>query len=247
MNPILLGVNIDHIATLRNARGTVYPDPVQAAFIAEQNGADGITIHLREDRRHITDRDVELLANTIQTRMNLEMAVTDEMLTIAERIKPAYVCLVPEKREELTTEGGLDVKGQETKITEACQRMSAVGVKVSLFIDANDEQISAAARTGAEYIELHTGEYADATSEKLQQQELLRIQDGVSRAVGEGLLVNAGHGLHYHNVQPIAAIKDIIELNIGHAIIGRAVLSGLDKAVYDMKQLMIEARRAARD
>ncbi len=240
--PILLGVNIDHIATLRNARGTQYPDPVQAAFIAEQNGADGITIHLREDRRHITNRDVEQLANTIQTRMNLEMAVTDEMLSIAEKIKPTYVCLVPEKREELTTEGGLDVKGQESKIKEACDRMVKAGIKVSLFIDANEEQISAAARTGAEYIELHTGEYADAESEKVQLAELERIRNGVTHAVNEGLLVNAGHGLHYHNVQPIAAIPEIIELNIGHAIIGRAVLSGLDKAVYDMKKLMVEAR-----
>ncbi len=240
--PILLGVNIDHIATLRNARGTQYPDPVQAAFIAEQNGADGITIHLREDRRHITDRDVEQLANTIQTRMNLEMAVTEEMLSIAEKIKPTYVCLVPEKREELTTEGGLDVKGQESKIKEACDRMVKAGIKVSLFIDANEEQISAAARTGAEYIELHTGEYADAESEKVQLAELERIRNGVTHAVNEGLFVNAGHGLHYHNVQPIAAIPEIIELNIGHAIIGHAVLSGLDKAVYDMKKLMVEAR-----
>lgn len=243
--PILLGVNIDHIATLRNARGTQYPDPVQAAFVAEQNGADGITIHLREDRRHITDRDVEQLANTIQTRMNLEMAVTDEMLSIAERIKPAYVCLVPEKREELTTEGGLDVVSQESKIQEACHRMHEAGIKVSLFIDANEQQIDAAARTGAEYIELHTGEYADAESEQIQQEELVRIQHGVIHAVNEGLLVNAGHGLHYHNVQAIAAIPDIIELNIGHAIIGRAVLSGLDSAVADMKKLMVEARQWA--
>lgn len=242
-NPIYLGVNIDHIATLRNARGTQYPDPVQAAFVAEQNGADGITVHLREDRRHITDRDVELLASTLQTRMNLEMAVTDEMLRIAERIKPAFVCLVPEKREELTTEGGLDVAGQEAKIKEACQRMKAVGTMVSLFIDANDKQIEAAARTGAEYIELHTGEYADAENEHTQQQELVRIENGVKHAVGEGLLVNAGHGLHYHNVQPIAAIPEIIELNIGHAIIGRAVFSGLDKAVQEMKALMVGARQ----
>lgn len=242
-NPIYLGVNIDHIATLRNARGTDYPDPVQAAFIAEQNGADGITIHLREDRRHITDRDVDLLAQTLQTRMNLEMAVTDEMLSIAEKIKPTFVCLVPEKREELTTEGGLDVKGQETKIKEACQRMTEAGIKVSLFIDANEQQIDAAARTGAEFIELHTGEYADAENEKTQHQELARIEQGVSHAVEQGLLVNAGHGLHYHNVQPIAAIPDIIELNIGHAIIGRAVLSGLDKAIYDMKKLMVAARQ----
>lgn len=241
--PIYLGVNIDHIATLRNARGTNYPDPVQAAFVAEQNGADGITIHLREDRRHITDRDVELLAKTLQTRMNLEMAVTEEMLSIAEVTRPEFVCLVPEKREELTTEGGLDVKGQETKIKEACQRMAEAGIKVSLFIDANEQQIDAAARTGAEFIELHTGEYADAENEKTQQQELARIQKAATHAVEQGLLVNAGHGLHYHNVQPIAAIPEIIELNIGHAIIGRAVLSGLDKAVQEMKALMVGARQ----
>ncbi|NVK21087.1 MAG: pyridoxine 5'-phosphate synthase [Kangiellaceae bacterium] len=242
-NPIYLGVNIDHIATVRNARGTDYPDPVQAAFVAEQNGADGITIHLREDRRHITDRDVELLANTIQTRMNFEMAVTDEMLSIAERIKPAYVCLVPEKREELTTEGGLDVKGQESKIKDACQRLMQSGIKVSLFIDANEQQIDAAARTGAEYIELHTGEYADAINHQQQEEQLVRIKRGVTHAANEGLIVNAGHGLQYHNVQPIAAIQDVYELNIGHAIIGRALFSGLGQAVADMKKLMLEARQ----
>ena len=242
-DPILLGVNIDHIATVRNARGTHYPDPVQAAFVAEQNGADGITIHLREDRRHITDRDVEVLANTIQTRMNLEIAVTDEMLSIAEKIKPTYVCLVPEKREELTTEGGLDVKGQESKIKDACDRMAEAGIKVSLFIDANEQQIDAAARTGAELIELHTGEYAEAVDHLRQEQELIRIQHGVKHAVSKGLIVNAGHGLHYHNVQPIAAIPNIMELNIGHAIIGRALFSGLGQAVSDMKKLMVEARQ----
>ncbi|MBV34367.1 MAG: pyridoxine 5'-phosphate synthase [Rickettsiales bacterium] len=242
-NPILLGVNIDHVATVRNARGTDYPDPVQAAFIAEQNGADGITVHLREDRRHITDRDVEILARTIQTRMNLEMAVTDEMLSIAEKTKPAYVCLVPEKREELTTEGGLDVKGQESKIKDACERMAEAGIQVSLFIDTDEEQIDAAARTGAPLIELHTGHYADATTEHEREVELVKIQRAVSHAVGQGIQVNAGHGLQYHNVQPIAAIKEIVELNIGHAIIGRAVFSGLDQAVSEMKKLMVEARQ----
>jgi pyridoxine 5-phosphate synthase len=242
-NPILLGVNIDHIATVRNARGTDYPDPVQAAFVAEQHGADGITVHLREDRRHITDRDVELLANTIQTRMNLEMAVTDEMLAIAEKVKPTYVCLVPEKREELTTEGGLDVKGQESKIKAACERMADAGIQVSLFIDADEDQIDAAARTGAPLIELHTGHYADAESEHKRELELVKIERAVAHAVSQGLQVNAGHGLHYHNVQPIAAIKEIVELNIGHAIIGRALFSGLDKAVSDMKELMVEARQ----
>lgn len=242
-NPILLGVNIDHIATVRNARGTDYPDPVQAAFIAEQHGADGITVHLREDRRHITDRDVEILASTIQTRMNLEMAVTDEMLAIAEKTKPTYVCLVPEKREELTTEGGLDVVGQESKIKEACQRMADAGIQVSLFIDADEKQIDAAARVGAPLIELHTGHYADAESEHLQELELVKIQRSVAHAVSQGLQVNAGHGLQYHNVQPIAAIKEIVELNIGHAIIGRALFSGLDSAVAEMKKLMVEARQ----
>ncbi|AOE50394.1 pyridoxine 5'-phosphate synthase [Kangiella sediminilitoris] len=242
-NPILLGVNIDHIATVRNARGTNYPDPVQAAFAAEQNGADGITVHLREDRRHITDRDVELLAGTIQTRMNLEMAVTEEMLSIAERIKPTYVCLVPEKREELTTEGGLDVKGQESKIRDACQRMSEAGIQVSLFIDADYKQIESAANVGAPLIEIHTGHYADAESEAQQEIELEKVRRGVAHAVGQGLQVNAGHGLHYHNVQPVAAIKEIVELNIGHAIIGRALFSGLEQAVLDMKKLMVEARQ----
>lgn len=242
-NPILLGVNIDHVATVRNARGTNYPDPVHAAFVAEQNGADGITVHLREDRRHITDRDVEILSNTIQTRMNFEMAVTDEMLSIAEKIKPAYVCFVPEKREELTTEGGLDVKGQEDKIKEACERMADAGIHVSLFIDTDEAQIDAASRTGAPLIELHTGHYADATCDHEREVELVKIQRAVSHAVGQGIQVNAGHGLQYHNVQPIAAIKEIVELNIGHAIIGRAVFSGLDEAVSEMKKLMVEARQ----
>ncbi len=243
LNPIFLGVNIDHIATLRNARGTVYPEPVQAAAIAEQAGADGITIHLREDRRHITDRDVRLLKETIQTRMNLEMAVTEEMLAIAEQTKPHFVCLVPEKREELTTEGGLDVVANEAKVKEACQRLEASGIQVSLFIDAEEAQIEAAKRCGAPLIELHTGGYADATSEQQAGDELRRIQKGAQIAHELGIQVNAGHGLHYHNVQPIAAIPEIVELNIGHAIIGRAVFSGLDAAVREMKRLMVEARQ----
>jgi pyridoxine 5-phosphate synthase len=242
-NPVLLGVNIDHVATLRNARGTVYPEPVQAAAIAEQAGADGITVHLREDRRHITDRDCQLLRQTIQTRMNLEMAVTEEMLTIAEALRPHYVCLVPEKREELTTEGGLDVVGNEQKIHEACQRLAKSGIKVSLFIDAEEAQIQAAKRCGAPVIELHTGRFADATSELQAQDELQRIRKGAQLADRLGIQVNAGHGLHYHNVQPIAAIPEIVELNIGHAIIGRAVFSGLASAVKEMKRLMVEARQ----
>ena len=243
MAELLLGVNIDHIATLRNARGTAYPDPVQAAFIAEQAGADGITVHLREDRRHITDRDVRILRQTLDTRMNLEMAVTDEMVTIACRIKPHFVCLVPEKRQEVTTEGGLDVAGQLAKVQDAVSRLAAVGTQVSLFIDADHQQIDAAVAVGAPYIEIHTGRYADAETSAIQQEELARIREAARYAHGLGLRVNAGHGLHYHNVKPIAAIPEMEELNIGHAIIGRAVFEGLPVAVAEMKRLMIEARQ----
>ena len=243
MKDILLGVNIDHIATLRNARGTQYPDPVHAADIAERAGADGITIHLREDRRHITDRDVRLLKETINTRMNLEMAVTEEMLMIASQTKPEFCCLVPEKREELTTEGGLDVAGNLTKIRTACGRLEAEGIIVSLFIDADKEQIDAAVECGAPYIEIHTGQYAEAKNEMEQQQELAKLVEGIEYAHNKGLHVNAGHGLHYHNVKPIAAIPQIIELNIGHAIIARAAFDGLHKAVADMRALMLEARQ----
>ncbi|WP_162045607.1 pyridoxine 5'-phosphate synthase [Vibrio taketomensis] len=243
MSSIYLGVNIDHIATLRNARGTKYPDPVHAAEIAERAGADGITIHLREDRRHIKDRDVRILAETLQTRMNLEMAVTDEMVEIALATKPEYVCLVPEKREELTTEGGLDVVGQLEKVKAATEKLTAAGIKVSLFIDADRAQIDASKACGAPFIELHTGHYADAETEAEQQAELKRIAAGASYAAGLGIMVNAGHGLTYHNVSAIAAIPEIYELNIGHSIIGRAVFDGLEKAVRDMKALMVEARK----
>jgi len=239
---ILLGVNIDHVATLRQARGTRYPDPVQAAIEAEASGADSITLHLREDRRHIQERDVSLLYDILQTRMNLEMAVTDEMLVFAERLKPADCCLVPERREELTTEGGLDVAGQLPRIREACERLAAVGVRVSLFIDADARQVDAAAATGAPCIELHTGHYADAVAGELRDAEHKRILDSVSFAVEAGLRVHAGHGLHYHNVHAIAAIPQIRELNIGHAIIARALFSGLGKAVAEMKRLMQDAR-----
>ncbi|KIO36139.1 MULTISPECIES: pyridoxine 5'-phosphate synthase [unclassified Shewanella] len=242
MSRIHLGVNIDHIATLRQARGTSYPDPVHAAAVAEHAGAEGITVHLREDRRHICDRDIYLLAKTIKTRMNFEMAVTDEMLDIACEVKPAYVCLVPEKREELTTEGGLDVAGQQEKIRAAVERLTALGIKVSLFIDADQTQIDATVAVGAPVIELHTGCYADAETDAEQAKELARITEMASYAHGKGLVVNAGHGLHYHNVKPIAAIPELYELNIGHAIIARAAIDGLDKAVRDMKQLMIEGR-----
>ncbi|MGD8202602.1 pyridoxine 5'-phosphate synthase [Pantoea sp. FN0305] len=243
MAELLLGVNIDHIATVRNARGTQYPDPVQAAFVAEQAGADGITVHLREDRRHITDRDVRLLRQTIETRMNLEMAVTEEMLAIACELKPHFCCLVPEKRQEVTTEGGLDVAGQQANVSAAVERLSAAGILVSLFIDADERQIDAAVAAGAPYIEIHTGAYAEAEEGSARDAELARIRHAASYAASKGLKVNAGHGLTYHNVQPIAALPEMHELNIGHAIIGRALMSGLADAVKEMKQLMREARR----
>ncbi|MCE9679067.1 pyridoxine 5'-phosphate synthase [Shewanella sp. AS1] len=242
MGRLYLGVNIDHIATLRQARGTDYPDPVHAAAVAEHAGAEGITVHLREDRRHICDRDIYLLAKTIKTRMNFEMAVTEEMLKIACEVKPAYVCLVPEKREELTTEGGLDVAGQQDKIRAAVERLKAEGIKVSLFIDADKAQIEATVAVGAPVIELHTGCYADAKTDAEQSAELARISEMATYAHSQGLVVNAGHGLHYHNVKAIAAIPELYELNIGHAIIARAAIDGLDTAVRDMKRLMVEGR-----
>jgi pyridoxine 5-phosphate synthase len=242
LKELLLGVNIDHIATLRNARGTRYPDPVHAAEIAERAGADGITVHLREDRRHIIDRDVSLLRQTINTRLNLEMALTNEMLKIAEQTMPEFCCLVPEKRAELTTEGGLDVAGNQKNITAACTRLGSLGIQVSLFIDADLSQIDAALASGAPYIEIHTGQYADAKTEAEQQFELQKLLTGIEYAAANGLKVNAGHGLHYHNVKPIAAIPQIIELNIGHAIIARAAFDGLHTAVAEMKRLMNEAR-----
>ena len=242
MAELLLGVNIDHIATVRNARGTNYPDPVQAAFIAEQAGADGITVHLREDRRHITDRDVRILRDTIQTRMNLEMAVTDEMIGIACDIQPHFCCLVPEKRQEVTTEGGLDVAGQQEKMNAAVRLLSDAGILVSLFIDADHRQIEAAVASGAPYIEIHTGAYAEAPEGLARDAELARIRHAATFAASLGLKVNAGHGLTYHNVLPIAALPEMHELNIGHAIIGRAVMSGLKEAVAEMKRLMLEAR-----
>jgi pyridoxine 5-phosphate synthase len=242
MSELLLGVNVDHIATLREARGTNYPDPVYAASVAEHAGADGITVHLREDRRHIQDRDIHVLKQTLHTRMNLEMAVTDEMLAIACDVKPAFCCLVPEKREELTTEGGLDVVGQLDKITRAVEQLSAAGIETSLFIDADKKQIDAAITSKAPYIEIHTGHYADAENEQAQKIELIRLIEGIKYAHANGLKVNAGHGLNYFNVKPVAAIEEIIELNIGHAIIARAVIDGLDKAIRDMKKLMLEAR-----
>jgi pyridoxine 5-phosphate synthase len=241
-NDILLGVNIDHVATIRQARGTRYPDPVQAAIEAEQAGADSVTLHLREDRRHIQERDVQILKDLLLTRMNLEMAVTEDMLRIAETVQPQDCCLVPERREELTTEGGLDVAGQIDRINEACRRLADAGVKVSLFIDADASQIEAAAKCGAPAIEIHTGHYADAANSNDKAVELKKIIESVHLGVELGLQVNAGHGLSYHNVKPVAAIPAVSELNIGHAIVARALFSGFAAAVREMKRLMVEAR-----
>jgi pyridoxine 5-phosphate synthase len=240
-NRILLGVNIDHVATLRQARGTRYPDPVKAALDAEEAGADGITVHLREDRRHIQERDVRLLKDALQTRMNFEMGVTDFMLDFAEQIRPEHICLVPETRQELTTEGGLDVAGQEERIRAAVQRLSKLGCEVSLFIDAEERQIEASRRIGAPAIELHTGRYADAHTPEEAARELARIRDGVACGLAHGLIVNAGHGLHYHNVEPVAAIAGVHELNIGHAIVAHALFVGFKGAVAEMKQLIVAA------
>ncbi len=238
---IYLGVNIDHIATLRQARKTRYPSVVEAALAAETAGADSITLHLREDRRHIQDEDVDILRRVLKTKMNLEMAVTEEMIDIAERINPQDVCLVPEKREELTTEGGLDVAGQIDKIRSACTRLGASGIRVSLFIDADAKQIEAARECGAPVVEIHTGHYADIEEPAAKLQELDRIRKAVSYGLGLGLTVNAGHGLTYHNVQAIAAISGVHELNIGHAIVAQAIFVGWEKAVSEMKRLMVEA------
>ncbi len=239
---VLLGVNIDHIATVRQARGTRYPDPVQAAIEAEQAGADGITVHLREDRRHIQERDVRLLAEVLQTRMNLELAVTDAMLAFAGDIRPAHVCLVPEKREELTTEGGLDVIGNQARVQAAVEQLTEQGSEVSLFIDPDLAQIDMARRLGAPVIELHTGHYADTQGAE-QAAALKAIRQAAAHARKLGLVVNAGHGLNYHNVEPIAAIDGMCELNIGHAIIARALFSGLAAAVRDMRTLITAAQQ----
>lgn len=237
-----LGINIDHVATLRNARGTVYPDPLRAALLAEEAGADAITLHLREDRRHIKDADVELIRPQLLTRMNLESAVTSEMVDFACRIKPQDVCLVPERREEVTTEGGLDVVKYFSEVSAAIKQLQAEGIRVSLFIDADAAQIQAAAEAGAPVIELHTGRYADAHDNADQQAQLQRVKLGVLEGVKRGLKVNAGHGLHYTNVQAIAAIQDIAELNIGHAIVAQAVFVGWQNAVREMKAIMTAAR-----
>src|SRR5210317_716312 len=239
--PIYLGVNIDHVATLRQARGTTYPRPSDAVQIAERAGADSITVHLREDRRHIQDHDLDEINEVMRTHMNLEMAVTDEMIGIARRIRPSDVCLVPEKREELTTEGGLDVAGQLDKVRAACSQLGEADIRVSLFIDPDHEQLDAAASAGAPVVEVHTGKYADTEGEE-QAAELKRIVDAAEYGHDLGLVINAGHGLHYQNVKPIARIEQIVELNIGHAIVARAIFDGIASAVAEMKRLMLEAR-----
>jgi pyridoxine 5-phosphate synthase len=238
---IALGVNIDHVATLRQARRGRYPDPLHAALLAEQSGADSITLHLREDRRHIQDRDVAVMREALQTRMNLEMAVTAQMIRSALRVLPQDCCLVPESREEITTEGGLNVAGQMARVTEACTELGASGIRVSLFIDPDGAQVEAAQRAGAPVIELHTGAFAGAAG-AAQAREFERLRSAAKLAASLGLTVNAGHGLNYHNVEPIAAIPEIVELNIGHAIVARAIFDGLAKAVRDMKDLMRAAR-----
>lgn len=241
---IELGVNIDHVATLRQQRGTAYPDPIRAALLAEEAGADAITLHLREDRRHIQDRDVFDLRAQLQTRMNLESAVTREMIDIALKVKPHDVCLVPERRQELTTEGGLDVAGQPDRVREACERLSAGGIRVSLFIDAERRQIDAAKAAGAPVIEIHTGHYAEIEG-AAQATELARVMEAIAYGRALGLKVNAGHGLNYDNVGPIASIEGIAELNIGHAIVAQAVFDGWQAAVREMKRLMLAARKRA--
>lgn len=240
--PLLLGVNIDHVATLRQARLTCYHDPVEAALIAEKAGADSITLHLREDRRHIQEKDVQTLKNVMTTSMNLEMAITDEMIAFATNLQPEFCCLVPEKREELTTEGGLDVQGNPVAVKKACRKLHDAGIRVSLFIDADHHQIDAAVESGARVIEIHTGHYADAVNSVDRNVELEKIMTAVQYARSLDLQVNAGHGLNCDNVQAIAAINDIIELNIGHSIISRAVFTGMHEAVLEMKRLMQEAR-----
>ncbi len=241
LKPLNLGVNIDHVATLRQARGTDYPSPASAVLLAEKGGADSITVHLREDRRHIQDSDLAAINEVMATHMNLEMAVADEMLEIAKQVRPRDCCLVPERRQELTTEGGLDVCSQQDKIRDACARLDDLGIRASLFIDPDPAQLEAAVAAGAPVVELHTGRYADASGDE-QRAELQRIVSAAEYGHELGLIVNAGHGLHYENVTAVAAIEQIVELNIGHAIVAQAVFVGLQAAVSDMKRLMTEAR-----
>lgn len=241
-HPIKLGINIDHVATLRQARRSPYPDPLYAALLAEQNGADSITLHLREDRRHIQDHDVHRMRASLQTRMNLEMAATEEMIGIARDVRPQDVCLVPEKRTEVTTEGGLDVAGQKSRLRDCVAALKEKGIRVSMFIDPERDQLEASLEIGAPVVELHTGAYAEATGER-QARELMRLVEAARHGSQIGLTIHAGHGLHYHNVQPVAAVPEIVELNIGHAIVARAVFDGLPAAVREMRRLMVEARR----
>ena len=243
---IHLGVNVDHVATVRQARGTPYPDVVEAALAAERGGADGITAHLREDRRHIQDADIRALLAAVRTKLNLEMAVTSEMVALACSAKPADVCLVPERRQELTTEGGLDAAGQESTVAEAVRRLRDAGIRVSLFIDADAPQIDAAARMGAAAVEIHTGRYADAVDEAARRAELARVRAGVERAHAAGLIVNAGHGLTVGNVAPIAALPQVHELNIGHSIVARALFIGIEAATREMKARMVSTRKGVR-
>jgi pyridoxine 5-phosphate synthase len=239
---VLLGVNIDHVATLRQQRGTRYPEPIQAALVSEQSGADAITVHLREDRRHIQERDVEIISGCIQSRLNLEMAATSEMLAIARKIRPSDCCIVPEKRDELTTEGGLDAHASVEYLKDYCAELTESSIRVSLFIDADKRQIDAAYEIGAPVIEIHTGHYADATSPEQIKSELNRIVESAEYAHQLGIQVNAGHGLDYHNVLAIASVPVIRELNIGHSIVARAIFSGLGKAVSDMKKLICQIK-----
>jgi pyridoxine 5-phosphate synthase len=241
-HPLRLGVNIDHVATLRQVRRASYPDPLFAALVAEQSGADSITLHLREDRRHIQDHDVTRMREALQTRMNLEMAATDAMLRFAREVRPQDCCLVPERREELTTEGGLDVAGQVARLKDSCAALDDSGIRVSLFVDPEPEQLEAALEAGAPVVELHTGAYADSTGER-QAMELMRLAEAARFGSRIGLTIHAGHGLHYHNVQPVAAIPQIVELNIGHSIVARAVVHGIGPAVREMKALLDAARR----
>lgn len=242
IEPLLLGVNVDHVASVRQARGTPYPDPVEAALLAESAGADGITVHLREDRRHIQERDVLELRERLRSRLNLEMAVTETMLAFALTIKPTFCCLVPERREELTTEGGLDVITNIDSIRRGVARLSEFGISCSLFVDPNPRQIDAAQAAGAPFIELHTGEYADARTEALRQETLTALQCAARHARELGLVVNAGHGLDYANVASVAAITEFHELNIGHSIVARALFTGIEEAVREMKRMLQAAR-----
>jgi len=239
---IALGVNIDHVATLRQARGTIYPDPLEAAFVAERFGADAITAHLREDRRHMQERDIRLLRQCLRTRLNLEMALSEDILGLAEELQPSDCCLVPERREELTTEGGLDVCQGGERLAAACRRLTAAGIRVSLFIDPERRQLEAAAALGAPVVELHTGAYANARTRGQRQRELAKLREAAQHGASLGLRIHAGHGLDYPNVQAVAAIPEVAELNIGHAIVAHAIFVGLGPAVAEMKRLMLEAR-----